>query len=93
MLIHSSVIRCTQSMYSIMERVTALGWADELSKMDYPDCLKDHPYIGKFCQTDITDRGNFFQFTQFIFSHKAIKSFKLTILSTHSWKTEKPSVY
>ena len=60
-MIHSSVVRCTQSMYSIMERVTALGWADELSKTD---SLKDHPYIGKFGQTDITDRSKFFQFTQ-----------------------------
>ena len=47
-----------------MERVTALGWADELSKMDYPDCLKNDPYIVRFCQKDITDRGNFYQSTQ-----------------------------
>ena len=47
-----------------MERVTALGWADELSKMHYPDDLKEDPYIQKFCQKDITGRGNFFQFTQ-----------------------------
>ena len=43
-----------------MERVTALGWADELSKMDSPDGLKDDPCIGRFCQKDITSRGNFF---------------------------------
>ena len=60
MSIHSSAIRRTQSMSSIMERAAALGWADELSKMDSRDCLKDHPYIGKFCQTDITDRGKIF---------------------------------
>ena len=49
--------------YSVMERVTALGWADELSKMDSPDLFKDDPYIQRFCQKDITGRGNFFQFT------------------------------
>ena len=46
MCVVSSVIPCTQSMYSIMEQVTALGSADELST-----------------------------------------------LLTHSWKTEKPSIY
>jgi hypothetical protein len=47
-----------------MERVTALGWADELSKMDSPDYLKDDPYIGRFCQKEFTGRGNFIQSTQ-----------------------------
>ena len=46
-----------------MERVTALGWANELSKMGSPDCLKEDPYIRRFCQKDITGRGNFFQST------------------------------
>lgn len=46
-----------------MERVSALGWADELSKMDSPDELKYDPCIERFCQKDITGRGNFFQST------------------------------
>ena len=56
--IHSSVILCTQSMYSVMVRVTALGWADELSKMRYPasDDFKYDPYIQKICQKEITRR-------------------------------------
>ena len=47
-----------------MERVTALGWADELSKMRYPDRFRNDPYIQKICQKEITGRGNFFQSTQ-----------------------------
>ena len=47
-----------------MERVTALGWADELSKMRYPDDFKYEPDIERFCQKEITGRGNFFQSTQ-----------------------------
>jgi hypothetical protein len=47
-----------------MKRVTALGWADELSKMDYPDHFKDDPHIQRFYQKEITGRGNFFQSTQ-----------------------------
>ena len=44
--------------------MTALGWADELSKMGSPDCLKDEPHIESLCQKDISGRGNFFQSTQ-----------------------------
>jgi hypothetical protein len=41
-----------------MERVTALGWADELSKMEYPEDFKDDPHLKKFCQKEFTGRGN-----------------------------------
>jgi len=56
-------------MHSITERAKALGWADELSKMNPFDGLVDDPYIEKTCQKEITDRGNFFQFAQcYLFS-------------------------
>lgn len=43
-----------------MERVKALGWADELSKMNpHNHSLENDTYIEKTCQKDITDRGNF----------------------------------
>ena len=53
-----------------MERVTALGWADELSKMGSPDILKDDPYIKRSCQKDITGRGNFLSISAMLSSHK-----------------------
>lgn len=52
-------------MYSIMERVKTLGWADELSKMGPHDHgLGDESYIEKTCQKDISNRGNILQSTQ-----------------------------
>lgn len=39
-----------------MERVKALGWAAELSKME-PRRLENDPFIEKTCQKDITGRG------------------------------------
>jgi hypothetical protein len=55
-----------------MERAKALGWADELSKMDYSEVFQDDPQVQKFCQNlkGITGRGNFFQSTQCYISHK-----------------------
>jgi hypothetical protein len=50
-----------------MERVTALGWADELSKMGYPEDFQDDPQIKKICQKGITGRGNFFSLHNVIF--------------------------
>ena len=59
-----------------MERVTTLGWADELSKMDSSDCLKDDPCIQRFYQKEIMGRGNCFQFTHcYIFSQALIVLF------------------
>ena len=55
-----------------MERVTALGWADELSKMMDPDDLKDDPCIQRFCQKDFTARGNFFQSTKCYISSQTL---------------------
>ena len=53
-----------------MERVTALGWADEFSKMDHPHDFRNNTNIQKFCQKEITGRGDFFRPTQcYIFSH------------------------
>ena len=56
-----------------MERVTTLGWADEFSKMDFPDRLGDDPFIRKICQKDITSRGNFLSVCAMLyFSHKPL---------------------
>ena len=47
-----------------MERVTALGWADEFSKMNHPYFFTEDRNIQRFCQKEITGRGNFFRSTQ-----------------------------
>ena len=59
------------NVYSIMERVKTLGWADELSKMNsFARRLEDDSHIEKICQKDVTARGNAFNLRNAIFSHK-----------------------
>ena len=59
------------NVYSIMERVKTLGWADELSKMDtWVRRLENDSHIEKIFQKDVTARGNAFNLRNAIFSHK-----------------------